>query len=92
MQFVVKTVQDTIGDTPPLAWTPPTSRPWKPAGGSQGKGDYQLHHVQARALRKAHSPGRQYKANMIALMWGPEGLPRDENERDPGSGIDLCRQ
>ena len=23
----------------------------------------------------------KYKANMIALMWGPEGLPRDENER-----------
>ncbi len=22
-----------------------------------------------------------YQANMIALMWGPEGLPRDENER-----------
>ena len=24
---------------------------------------------------------KQYEANMIALMWGPEGLPRDENER-----------
>jgi 5-methyltetrahydrofolate corrinoid/iron sulfur protein methyltransferase len=23
----------------------------------------------------------KYKANMIALMWGPQGLPRDENER-----------
>jgi 5-methyltetrahydrofolate corrinoid/iron sulfur protein methyltransferase len=23
----------------------------------------------------------KYKANMIALMWGPDGLPRDENER-----------
>jgi 5-methyltetrahydrofolate corrinoid/iron sulfur protein methyltransferase len=23
----------------------------------------------------------QYKASMIALMWGPDGLPRDENER-----------
>ena len=23
----------------------------------------------------------KYQANMIALMWGPEGLPRDENER-----------
>jgi 5-methyltetrahydrofolate corrinoid/iron sulfur protein methyltransferase len=23
----------------------------------------------------------KYKASMIALMWGPEGLPRDENER-----------
>jgi 5-methyltetrahydrofolate corrinoid/iron sulfur protein methyltransferase len=23
----------------------------------------------------------KYKANMIALLWGPEGLPRDENER-----------
>jgi 5-methyltetrahydrofolate corrinoid/iron sulfur protein methyltransferase len=23
----------------------------------------------------------KYKANIIALMWGPEGLPRDENER-----------
>ena len=22
-----------------------------------------------------------YQANMIALMWGPDGLPRDENER-----------
>ncbi len=24
---------------------------------------------------------KQYEAYMIALMWGPEGLPRDENER-----------
>ena len=23
----------------------------------------------------------KYQASMIALMWGPEGLPRDENER-----------
>jgi 5-methyltetrahydrofolate corrinoid/iron sulfur protein methyltransferase len=23
----------------------------------------------------------KYKASMIALLWGPEGLPRDENER-----------
>jgi len=23
----------------------------------------------------------KYKASMIALMWGPEGLPRDEHER-----------
>jgi len=23
----------------------------------------------------------QYEADFIALMWGPEGLPRDENER-----------
>jgi 5-methyltetrahydrofolate corrinoid/iron sulfur protein methyltransferase len=24
---------------------------------------------------------KQYGAQMIALLWGPEGLPRDENER-----------
>ncbi|PQP33370.1 dihydropteroate synthase, partial [Desulfobacteraceae bacterium SEEP-SAG9] len=23
----------------------------------------------------------EYNADFIALMWGPEGLPRDENER-----------
>jgi 5-methyltetrahydrofolate corrinoid/iron sulfur protein methyltransferase len=23
----------------------------------------------------------EYNADFVALMWGPEGLPRDENER-----------
>jgi 5-methyltetrahydrofolate corrinoid/iron sulfur protein methyltransferase len=24
---------------------------------------------------------KKYDADMIGLMWGPEGMPRDENER-----------
>jgi 5-methyltetrahydrofolate corrinoid/iron sulfur protein methyltransferase len=23
----------------------------------------------------------KYEADIVALMWGPDGLPRDENER-----------
>lgn len=34
----------------------------------------------------------EHGADFIALMWGPEGLPRDENERAAERGINLCRQ
>ncbi len=36
---------------------------------------------------------KQYEACMIALLWGPEGLPRDENERGAsGRRALICRQ
>jgi 5-methyltetrahydrofolate corrinoid/iron sulfur protein methyltransferase len=82
MQFVVKTVQDTIGDTPPLCLDTSNIEAME-AGLAVHKGKAIINSIMCRAERyeKLIPLAVKYKANMIALMWGPEGLPRDENER-----------
>jgi len=82
MQFVVKTVQDAIGDTPPLCLDTSNIEAME-AGLSVHKGKAIINSIMCRPERyeKLVPLAVKYKANMIALMWGPEGLPRDENER-----------
>jgi 5-methyltetrahydrofolate corrinoid/iron sulfur protein methyltransferase len=82
MEFVVKTVQEAIGDTLPLCLDTSNIEAME-AGLSVHKGKAIINSIMARPERyeKMIPLAGKYKANMIALMWGPQGLPRDENER-----------
>ena len=82
MEFVVKTVQEEIGDDLPLCLDTSNIEAME-AGLAIHKGKAIINSIMARPERyeKMIPLAVKYKANMIALMWGPEGLPRDENER-----------
>lgn len=82
MQFVVKTVQETIGDNPALCLDTSNIEAME-AGLAVHKGKAIVNSIMCRPERyeKLIPVAVKYKANMIALMWGPDGLPRDENER-----------
>jgi 5-methyltetrahydrofolate corrinoid/iron sulfur protein methyltransferase len=82
MEFVVKTVQEAIGDTPPLCLDTSNIEAME-AGLSVHKGKAIINSIMCRPERyeKMIPLAVKYKASMIALMWGPEGLPRDEHER-----------
>ncbi|MBW2027551.1 MAG: dihydropteroate synthase [Deltaproteobacteria bacterium] len=82
MEWVVKTVQDEIGDVPSLCLDTSNIEAME-AGLAAHKGKAIINSIMCRAERyeKMIPLAVKYKANMIALMWGPEGLPRDENER-----------
>lgn len=82
MEFVVKTVQEAIGDTLPLCLDTSNIEAME-AGLAVHKGKAIINSIMCRPERyeKMIPLAVKYKANMIALMWGPDGLPRDENER-----------
>ena len=82
IEFIVKTVQEEIGDTPPLCLDTSNIEAME-AGLAVHKGKAIINSIMVRPERyEAMIPlAVKYNANMIALMWGPEGLPRDENER-----------
>ena len=82
MEFVVKTVQDEIGDSTPLCLDTSNIEAME-AGLAVHKGKAIINSIMCRPERyeKMIPLAAKYQANMIALMWGPEGLPRDENER-----------
>jgi 5-methyltetrahydrofolate corrinoid/iron sulfur protein methyltransferase len=82
MEFVVKTVQEEIGDSIPLCLDTSNIEAME-AGLAVHKGKAIINSIMCRPERyeKMIPLAVKYQANMIALMWGPEGLPRDENER-----------
>jgi len=82
MEFIVKTVQEEIGDTPPLCLDTSNIEAIE-AGLAVHKGKAIINSIMCRPERyeKMIPLAVKYEANMIALMWGTEGLPRDENER-----------
>ncbi len=82
MEFVVKTVQEAIGDSPPLCLDTSNIEAME-AGLAVHKGKAIINSIMARPERyeKMIPLAVKYNADMIALMWGLEGLPRDENER-----------
>ncbi len=82
MEFVVKTVQEAIGDTPPLVLDTSNIEAME-AGLAVHKGRAMINSIMCRPERyeKMIPLAVKYDADMVALMWGPEGLPRDENER-----------
>ena len=82
MEFVVKTVQEAIGDETPLCLDTSNVEAME-AGLATHKGKAIINSIMCRPERyeKMIPLAVKYKANMIALMWGPDGLPRDENER-----------
>jgi 5-methyltetrahydrofolate corrinoid/iron sulfur protein methyltransferase len=82
MEFVVKTVQEEIGDSVPLCLDTSNIEAME-AGLAVHQGKAIINSIMARPERyeKMIPLAVKYKASMIALMWGPEGLPRDEHER-----------
>jgi 5-methyltetrahydrofolate corrinoid/iron sulfur protein methyltransferase len=82
MEFVVKTVQEAIGDTLPLCLDTSNIEAME-AGLAVHQGKAIINSIMCRPERyeKMIPLAVKHKASMIALMWGPEGLPRDENER-----------
>jgi len=82
MEFVVKTVQEEIGDKPPLCLDTSNIEAIE-AGLTVHKGKAIINSIMCRPERyeKMIPLAVKYEANVIALMWGPEGLPREENER-----------
>jgi 5-methyltetrahydrofolate corrinoid/iron sulfur protein methyltransferase len=82
MEFVVKTVQEGIGDSVPLCLDTSNIEAME-AGLAVHQGKAIINSIMARPERyeKMIPLAVKYKASMIALMWGPEGLPRDEHER-----------
>lgn len=82
MEFIVKTVQDEIGDSTPLCLDTSNIEAME-AGLIAHKGKAIINSIMCRPERyeKMIPLAAKYQANIIALMWGPEGLPRDENER-----------
>ena len=82
MEFVINTVQNEIGESPPLCLDTMNIEAME-AGLAAYKGKAIINSIMCRSARyeKMIPLAVKYQANMIALMWGPEGLPRDENER-----------
>jgi len=82
MEFVVKTVQEEIGDSVPLCLDTLNIEAIE-EGLAVHRGKAIINSIMCRPERyeRMIPLAVKYKANMIALMWGPEGLPRDENER-----------
>ena len=82
MEFVVKTVQEAVGDDIPLALDTSNIEAME-AGLAVHKGRAIMNSIMCRPERyEAMLPlAAKYDADIVALMWGPEGLPRDENER-----------
>ena len=80
MEWLVKTIHEVV-DLPLSLDT--TNIEAMEAGLAAHKGAAIINSIMCRPERyeKMIPLAGKYKANMIALMWGPEGLPRDENER-----------
>ncbi len=83
MAWVVKTVQEVVPDVPLCLDT--SNIEAMEAGLATYKGEKRpiINSIMCRPERyeKMLPLAAKYNADMIALLWGPEGLPRDENER-----------
>ena len=81
MEWVVKTVQEVVPDIP-LALDTSNIEAIE-AGLKVHKGKAVINSIMARPERmEALIPlAAKYNASFIALLWGPSGMPRDENER-----------
>jgi 5-methyltetrahydrofolate corrinoid/iron sulfur protein methyltransferase len=81
MEWVVKTVQEVVDDVP-LALDTSNIEAIE-AGLVVCKGKAMINSIMCRKERyeKMLPLCAKYNAYMIALLWGPQGMPRDENER-----------
>ncbi|MBI4777259.1 MAG: dihydropteroate synthase [Deltaproteobacteria bacterium] len=81
MAWVVETVQAVVPDVP-LALDTSNIEAME-AGLQVHKGTALMNSIMCRPERyeKMIPLAAKYNADVVALMWGPEGLPRDENER-----------
>ena len=81
MEWIVKTVQEVVPDIPLALDTSNIAA--IEAGLKVHKGKAMINSIMARPERmEAMIPlAAKYDARCIALLWGPTGMPRDENER-----------
>lgn len=81
MAWVVQTVQEVVPDVPLSLDT--SNIEAMEAGLQVHKGRALVNSIMCRPERyeKMIPLVAKYEADVVALMWGPEGLPRDENER-----------
>jgi 5-methyltetrahydrofolate corrinoid/iron sulfur protein methyltransferase len=81
MEWVVKTVQEVVDDVP-LALDTSNIEAIE-AGLAVCKGKPLINSIMCRPARyeKMLPICAKYNARMIALLWGPHGMPRDEHER-----------
>jgi len=81
IEWVVKTVQEVVEDVP-LALDTSNIEAIE-AGLAVCKGRPLINSIMCRKERyeKMLPMCAKYNAQMIALLWGPQGMPRDENER-----------
>jgi 5-methyltetrahydrofolate corrinoid/iron sulfur protein methyltransferase len=81
MEWVVKTVQEVVDDIPLVLDT--SNIEAIEAGLAVCKGKALINSIMCRVERyeKMLPLCAKYNAAMIALLWGPHGMPRDENER-----------
>jgi len=82
MEWVVKTVQEAVGDSPPLSLDTSNIEAME-AGLEVHRGRALMNSIMCRPERyeKMLPLAVKHDADFVALMWGPDGLPRDENER-----------
>lgn len=80
MDWLVKTVQGVVNKPLSLDTTNPAAME---AGLKIHKGKALINSVslQPERLEKALPMAKAYKAHVIGLLWGKEGMPRDANER-----------
>jgi len=81
MEWVVKTVQEVVDDIPLALDT--SNIEAIDAGLAVCKGRPLINSIMCRTERyeKMLPMCAKHNARMIALLWGPQGMPRDENER-----------
>jgi len=81
MPWVIETVQEVVSDIP--LWLDTSNVDAIEAGLKVCKHPPVINSIMARSERyeKMIPLAAEHNADFVALMWGPEGLPRDENER-----------
>jgi len=81
MPWVIETVQEVVSDIP--LWLDTSNVDAIEAGLKVCKNPPVINSIMARSERyeKMIPLAAEHNADFVALMWGPEGLPRDENER-----------
>ena len=81
MGWIVKTIQEVVPNTPLALDTSNIAA--MEAGLKVHKGKAIINSIMARPERMDGMMPlvRKYNAFMIGLLWGPEGMPRDEHER-----------
>ena len=83
MEWVVKTVQEVVDDIPLALDTSNIEAIEAGLAVYKGKEKALINSIMCRKERyeKMLPLCAKYNARMIALLWGPQGMPRDENER-----------
>ena len=83
MEWVLKTVQEVVDDIPLALDTSNIEAIEAGLAVYKGKEKALINSIMCRKERyeKMLPLCAKYNARMIALLWGPQGMPRDENER-----------